>query len=320
MKLYYDKNINLETQKQEILGKLDINLNIQNQNQKILIQCLFNLNILIQNIHELDILNNLSTILKSLKENLDITKNNIFTLETLKQSLNIIDFSDEKSFETIENYNKLASSFDKLLSENMCNTNNFILEYMNYFESISYNLFCYNFNKQETEDNDDNLEKEIEIEEKIESETDDIIEDKQEIALETKNLKDNKVLLISETKNKVFLPYLISDLNRILKNNKSYNSIEEIINSEYIISLDKYKNSIIARFKETFNLMRKKEKASISDSLNLALELSFNNYLNPAIITACKNLDELDIYLDCLNSNELDKFSLFEIKYEILPK
>lgn len=312
MKLYYDKNIDLEIQKKDILEKLNINLKIQNQNRKILIQCLFNLNILIQNIHELDILNNLSTILKSLKDNLDITKSNIFILETLKQNLNIIDFSEQKSFEAIENYNKLASSFEISLSENMCSINNFILEYMKYFESISYNLFYYTYDNKEIESKI-NLEKEEETVEEI-------VEKKQEITLTTENLKDNNVLLISETKNKVFLPYSISDLKKILKNNNSYNNIEELINAEYIIPLDKYKNSIIARFKETFNLMRKKENASISDSLNLALELSFNNFLNPAIITACKSLDELDIYLDCLNSNELEKFNLFEIKYEILPK
>lgn len=65
--------------------------------------------------------------------------------------------------------------------------------------------------------------------------------------------------------------------------------------------------------------MRKKEKASIIESLSLALELYFNTSLNPAIITACKNLDELDTYLDCLSENALDKFSIFNIKYEILP-
>ena len=83
--------------------------------------------------------------------------------------------------------------------------------------------------------------------------------------------------------------------------------------------MDKYKNAALARFKEAYNLMRKKENASITSSLDLALELTFNNLLNPAIITACKNLDELDIYLDNLSSNELDKFKIFDIKYEMLP-
>ena len=42
-------------------------------------------------------------------------------------------------------------------------------------------------------------------------------------------------------------------------------------------------------------------------------------YLHPAIITACRNLDELDVYLDCLEKNELDDFKIFKIKYELHP-
>jgi hypothetical protein len=42
--------------------------------------------------------------------------------------------------------------------------------------------------------------------------------------------------------------------------------------------------------------------------------------LHPAIITACKSIDELDIYLSCLEDNQLDDFKIFDIKYEILPK
>ena len=42
-------------------------------------------------------------------------------------------------------------------------------------------------------------------------------------------------------------------------------------------------------------------------------EVTFNNLLNPAIITACQNLDQLDVYLDCLSSNKLDKFNYFKV-------
>ena len=34
----------------------------------------------------------------------------------------------------------------------------------------------------------------------------------------------------------------------------------------------------------------------------------------------CCNLEELDIYLDCLDDNELEKFSCFKIIYKSLPK
>ena len=134
------------------------------------------------------------------------------------------------------------------------------------------------------------------------------------------SIVDNNTLLISEIQNKVFLPYTIADLKQILETNSSYTTLQDVIDNVYTIPIDNYKNSVKSRFKETYNLMRKKENYSVLDSLNLAIELSFNRLLNPAIITACKNLDELDVYLDCLSSNELDKFNLFKIKYEILPR
>ncbi len=132
------------------------------------------------------------------------------------------------------------------------------------------------------------------------------------------NEKDNNCLLISETQKKVYLPYKISKLNDKLTNSK-YSSVSEIIENEYILPLKNFKNPILSRFNETYHLMRFKEKSSFLEALDLALELSFNSSLNPAVISACENKTELDIYLDCLYENELEKFTIFEIKYEIPP-
>ena len=132
--------------------------------------------------------------------------------------------------------------------------------------------------------------------------------------------KDSDTLLISETQSKVVLPYKINDIEKILEKNKKYSTIQDVIDGEYTFPIDKYKNSSKSRFKEAYNLMRKKEKASVFDSLSLATEVIFNSSLNPAVITACNNLDQLDVYLDCLSSNELDKFNYFKVKYEIMPK
>lgn len=41
--------------------------------------------------------------------------------------------------------------------------------------------------------------------------------------------------------------------------------------------------------------------------------------LHPAVITACKNIDELDIYLAYLETNELDKFDIFDVVFDIPP-
>ena len=140
-----------------------------------------------------------------------------------------------------------------------------------------------------------------------------------EIAEKSNDLQDNRILLISEKKNKIFLPYTIKELNKIIEHNRKYTNLQEIINKRFTLPLDRHKNSIISRFKETYNFMRKKEKASITDSLDFALELAFNSKLNPAVILACKNLEELDAYLDCLELDELNKFDYFEIQYEFSP-
>ena len=136
----------------------------------------------------------------------------------------------------------------------------------------------------------------------------------------SEEMTDSNTLLISETQSKVVLPYKIKDVKKILDENSKYETLQDVINVEYTLPINKYKNSSKSRFKEAYNLMRKKEKASIFDSLSVATEMTFNNSLNPAVITACENLDQLDVYVDCLSSNELDKFNYFKVKYEVLPK
>ena len=129
---------------------------------------------------------------------------------------------------------------------------------------------------------------------------------------------DNNSLIISEIKQRIFLPYKIEDLKEELKET-DYEDIQELIDEEYTLPYNKFRLASISRFKETYKLVRHREGASFFDAIDLALELMPNNLLNPAIIAACKNLDELDIYLDCLNENELDKFDCFNIKYELYP-
>ena len=131
---------------------------------------------------------------------------------------------------------------------------------------------------------------------------------------------NEKTLIISETTGKVILPFELSKLQKDLENsNNKYSSVDEIINKYYSLPIALYKNPFIARFRESYRLMRYKEKSTIKEAFDLGLELMFNYNLHPAIITACKNLDELDIYLDYLDSGETDKFKIFKIRFEVLP-
>lgn len=63
------------------------------------------------------------------------------------------------------------------------------------------------------------------------------------------NLEDNHTLVISEEDGKVYLPYTKDEIKKDVSQNKG-TKISEIIENKYILPLDKYKNSIRARFRE----------------------------------------------------------------------
>lgn len=133
------------------------------------------------------------------------------------------------------------------------------------------------------------------------------------------NILEN-TLIISETSKKIILPYTLKDLENTLKtSNNKFSNIQEIIDKEYTVPYTNYSNPSISRFKEAYNLARNKEKLSMIQSFNLGMELLLNYNLHPAIISACKSLNELDIYLDYLENGETDKFKIFNIKFEVVP-
>lgn len=132
-------------------------------------------------------------------------------------------------------------------------------------------------------------------------------------------LKDNKILLISEKEQKVFLPYMMQDIKEILEENNTYNSEQDVINNLYIVPLYLYKSTAISRFREAFLLMRNEPNSTFKQAIELGFEVMFNYSLHPSIITACKNLDEFDIYLDCLYNNELDDFKCFKVIFDVNP-
>ena len=159
--------------------------------------------------------------------------------------------------------------------------------------------------------------KETTIETKDPEDSNNIKESEENDIGDTYTLADNDTLIISDSNKKVVLPYKLDDLKKKLNSSNKYSSLEEIIEKEYVIPMELYKNPIKSRFREAFQLIKKKEKGSLKEAIELGFELMFQSDLNPAIISACKDLDELDIYLDCLDDNELDKFSCFKIKYDL---
>lgn len=135
---------------------------------------------------------------------------------------------------------------------------------------------------------------------------------------ETEKSEEKKVLIISSRENKVILPYKEANINVLLEDG-IYSSREEAIEKRYTIPLSKYKNEALSRVVEGYKLARVKEEKSVVDSLKYALNLLFERRLHPAIITACDTIDELDIYLACLEENVMELFDFFDVVFDYAP-
>ena len=133
--------------------------------------------------------------------------------------------------------------------------------------------------------------------------------------------EDNNTLVISEKDQKAYLPFYYFEIEKIFSAPSSkYRCKQDVVNDLYVVPLSRFKYSSISRFRESFFLITKKEHSSISKAIDLGLELMFKYNLNPIIISACRTLEELDIYLDCLENNDLEHFDCFDIKFEVSPQ
>ena len=131
--------------------------------------------------------------------------------------------------------------------------------------------------------------------------------------------EENHVLRVSEKNNKVYLPYKKSELALYLEQYPdAYASYDDVIRKEFILPLDYYmKHPVVARFRETYSLIKDRESKSAMDGLKYAFSLMFKYELNPVIIAACKTQEQLENYLEALEKNKLDEFKDFEIKFEV---
>lgn len=133
-------------------------------------------------------------------------------------------------------------------------------------------------------------------------------------------VEDNDTLLISEKEGKVFLPYTVKDLKAYLvEYPDEYKSLSDVVNQEYIISMEEYKNQAISRFKEMYSLMRDVEMKSIIEAFKKAFEIMFDTRVNPAIIAACKSEEQINNYRYCLERNDLSNFKDFKIVFDMAP-
>ena len=141
--------------------------------------------------------------------------------------------------------------------------------------------------------------------------------DVQEI-LEQNEDNEKRILIISEKQENVILPYSEKAIEQQIQDG-IYTTKEEAIQKEYTIPLSKYKNEALSRVTEGYKLARKKSGKTVNESIKYSLNLLFERRLHPAIITACRNIDELDIYLACLEENVIKLFDFFEVVFEYAP-
>lgn len=267
----------------------------------------------------------------SLMSDLDIQKSfNKQILLFIKKFMSNVDFSDALNPNCLNSfYLSEATCILDETSKNIDIINN-LLAHLAQFESSSQDLekFVENYNQEFKTSMDSVYERTEKIQNFIHQIT---INDISELLnsnvpeetptvttefLEIAQIPEN-TLIISATRGKVFLPYKLKDIENLLEENENYHSIEEIVNKLYTKPIRYYKFSSISRFKEAYKLVKEKENGSTLKALLLAFELIGNYSLHPAIITACKSLDELDIYLACLEENALNDFKFFNIKYEV---
>ena len=277
----------IELEKVSLLSNLDIQKNFNKQILIFMKKFMANINCSF----DLDPNDKAFFYLNESTNTLNKSNSNINALNTLLSSLSHINSSDSNLSETIKCYNE---NFKQIM--NSVHENTEIIE--KFVHEITVNDFSELLN---------NSLDTVCFEQSLENAT----------SSESASQYSENTLVISESQKKVILPYNINIVNEILQNNARYHSIDEVVNKLYTRPISYYRFSAMARFKEAYKLIKNREKSSIFKALALGFELFGNYSLHPAIITACNSLDELDIYLACLDENDLDDFKFFNIKYEV---
>ena len=277
-------------------------------------------NIKILSMHKSILLNYVLKIVDEpiLENSIDNAEQTIDFLTKLQYFLGLVNQNTECVEFLQSNYNKLKIPFElselqeyyNIYNEKISEINSSQLELNNFFAETS-KILSYMIPNKEHKENTEQKEQKIAEEPSALANTD------SNNSIENNDLiYPENTLIISEISKTVLLPYKKSELDNLEDVSVNKN---DLIRKKYVVPIEKYKSPALSRFREAFKLMRNIEKKSMIEAIDLGIELSLNSKLHPAIISACRNLDELDIYLDYLDNNQTDKFDCFCIKFEIAP-
>lgn len=231
--------------------------------------------------------------LNRLKQNIALLNNLLSILENLKSTMEFLTGDGLKTY--IDDYNSLYSA-------NITTIFAYTIKIEEFIHNVSLGIENVNTNEENSEE---------------------VVQNVNQITTEVKteynSLVDN-TLVISEIRKEVILPYNLDNVKLFFNNNlNKYTNIEQVIKENYTFPISHFKPFAISRFREAYRLIRKREHGSKINALSLAFEMFTNYNVHPAIIASCKSIDELDVYLSCLEDNELDDFDKFNIRYEIPP-
>ena len=250
--------------------------------------------------------NCITDFLDKTKDSLNLCNENISNLEKLSCELENLakssENNDENLKEKIDTFNSNYNASNKIVLQNTIK----IEDCLNFISKESELKFS-STNNEKTEN--------IQVQNTA-------LDEKKEVS---KIIYDpikysENTLIVSETSQNVTLPYKLSEINEIIKNEPNkYSSVDDVITKKYTLPLKTFKNPTVSRFKQGFKLMREKEHSSFRAAFDLGMELVFDSNLHPAIIPACSNLEELDKYLYYMEKEETDKFDKFNIVFECPP-
>ena len=217
---------------------------------------------------------------------------------------------EESLFEAVNNSNTITEDITTEIStQKNSNENNSALDLEeNIQETIQENLAE---TPNENISNEETLET-VEIQKTIT-----IIDEPEEEYIEKTTTQidlPEKELIINKKLGIAILPYSIPDLDELFLNDpEKYSSIQDIIDQEYTVKLKDFENSSITRYKEAFKLAKDKSNYTFSQAANFAKIFLIENEITSLIIASCKNVEELEFYIECLNNNKLNDFHCFKI-------
>lgn len=311
------------------IAKLDNHIHIEEQKRDTIVNFINSLNDKIKSVPNDKILS-VQAILNNVNDIFDLVNTNIKSLcsiekdiETLNSS--IVDLlitaeknsnSDELNAETISNIKQALSDCSTNLEETK---KTIFLNDIKIDKFIKDSLSNINIKITVNQSNSTDISKSV-LDVLSDTSTDTTPQTDHKPVYDS-DIKDNDTLIISETSKKVYLPYSASEVTKIYNSySDSFSSYRDVINKEFILPLESFsKHPSIARFRESYSLVRQREMKPLIDSLKYSFDLMFNYNLNPAVIAACKSKKELDYYLEALKKNDLDSFKFFKIKYELHP-